>query len=1231
MRTARQLIAVDFRTGKRVWEELSSRDNSFERLMAPGFKPSRRNSSSPLAALLKQRLWGNVPYGTLSSDGKRVFAIQDSGFVGNQGYPPRNGIRGGFSSRYSLQGESNRLSAFELRTEGKLLWEIGGAESEIAELQDAFFLGPPLALSGALHALVEIRGGIRLVVLKPQTDSATGRETVELVWSQQLADVEETIMRGSVRQLAGATPSFADGVLVCPTSAGAVVAVDLARRSLLWAYKYPPRSGDNVRRRFVPQLAKPNDRWVDATATLVDGRVILTPVESDEIHCLDLTDGTLLWKQKRGENLYVAQVHDGKVVLVGPRSMTALKLADGGEPAWSPTQMTLPDRSMPSGRGYSSGNHYYLPLSSAEVAKIDVNDGRIVDRAISRDGIVPGNLICFRDEVVSLGAESLDTFFQIEPLRERVTAVLLDDPNDAEALARMGEIEFDRGNLTAAIDNFRHSFELVPNSLTRELLVQSLLLALQSDFAANQDAAEQLESLIDQPEQRVMLLRLIAEGQQKSYQHLEAFESYLKLVNLELGDSELFVINSKLSVRNDRYIQAQFVALRQAASPDERAVMDQEIEARLAALGERASVGELYRFLSHFGGNPAADVARRSLALQLLEGDSPLECEMLLGQLARSSDAEHRRAATAMMAELLRSAGRPKHAAMYYSRLASEFSQDVSLRGKTGEEIFADLPEDDPVRNAMGDRLGWPTGKVTATKPAERAVEQRNRRQFVEVALRGDRGPFFSQTFISLDQRTPLIVGRDGLGKVDFRSTLHGQRMPKVNSNSNYFYGLASGHLLLISLGDQVVALDTLGSAGEQRDRVLWQEDVVGKIPGTQFGSQPVSGKKNKVPGGRPRFRAVDSKERTVGVLGPITQNGVAFQSQGNLKCVDPLTGALLWTRTDIPSGSELFGDDELLLVIPPDALEAQVYRMRDGTSLGSCQVPPESERMAFLGRRILQASTPPLQRNYELKLIDPWKNVDIWSRSFASRPRTWMVDDDVIGTMETSGKFVLLSLADGQALIDELLEPEPSLGAIYLMRSSDQYLLITNGQAPPRSNNRRVLPASRNPSTPLVSGHVYAFDRQTLKPMWPVPATISQRSLSLSQPRELPVLTFVQHFVPNNNQRQRKRKTSVLCLDKRTGRKLYATELTIANGPYRLLGDKAEKTVSFVTASSAFKLKFSDEPTAPAPPYQGHLERSESPRKTWKIFDIFGEAPQPGQAAERARRARRPDGVKKQ
>ena len=316
------------------------------------------------------------------------------------------------------------------------------------KLSGAYFLGPPLPLMGSLYVMAEIKGEIRLVVL----DSKTGK----LQWQQQLAYVEQNAMQDTYRRLAGASPSYADGVLICPTAAGAVVAVDLANRSLLWGFEYPHNQQMPQQQMMAIRMGMAvanygmqsylGDRWADATATIADGMVVLTPIESDQLFCLNLIDGKLLWKQDRGENVYVGCVQNGNALLVGRKQVQAIKLSDG-KLAWS-HPLELPAGGMPSGRGFLSEGAYYLPLSSAEVLKIDLAGGTIAGRAKSTKGYIPGNLICYKGDVVSQGVDSLDTFYQIEPLRQRIAARLAEHADDPWALAprrnRLGRGAADR-------------------------------------------------------------------------------------------------------------------------------------------------------------------------------------------------------------------------------------------------------------------------------------------------------------------------------------------------------------------------------------------------------------------------------------------------------------------------------------------------------------------------------------------------------------------------------------------------------------------------------------------------------------------------------------------------------------------------------------------------------------------------------------------------------------------
>ncbi len=337
-RTPSRLLAVDFHTGERVW--FYPPQGQAAALGEPAsFSTPPSGADSPEVIKLKQRTWSDAPYGQISSDGTRVYFVQDLGLADRVG-PQQIVVAGGF-----IRGNPDRpkpfnsLMALELDREGYQVWSVGGEDGgDEPKLAGAFFLGPPLPLMDKLYVLAEVNGDIRLVVLDP----ATGR----LHWQQQLCGVDnQAILGDSSRRLGGAVPSFSEGVLICPTSAGAVVAVDVAKRSLLWGYQYlePPKDarpsgGFFPVRNSGRSKKQPGEGWADSSITIVGNRVLLTPVEHDEIICLDLVEGTIdgkpLWKHERGDGLLVACVHTGNVIVVAQDKLQAYSL-DSGDAAWS--------------------------------------------------------------------------------------------------------------------------------------------------------------------------------------------------------------------------------------------------------------------------------------------------------------------------------------------------------------------------------------------------------------------------------------------------------------------------------------------------------------------------------------------------------------------------------------------------------------------------------------------------------------------------------------------------------------------------------------------------------------------------------------------------------------------------------------------------------------------------------------------------------------------------------
>ena len=375
----------------------------------------------------------------------------------------------------------------------------------------------PLPLGGKLYAIADVKDEIRLLVL----DAITGN----LLWSQALAAVKLPIDQDPVRRLAGVSPSYSDGALVCPTGGGSVVAVDLATHALRWGYLYErpdmlnrnSRSGiTQVQMQFMNPTG-PVPRWRDGAAIISEGRVLLTPAEADMLYCLDLADGKPCWNaQRRGEHLYIACVHEGKVVLVGRNTVDAVTLKDGKD-AWGGRSIELP--AQVTGHGCYCGKKYLVPLSDDTVVTIDLDEGKIVATAKPHHNHTPGNLVCSKGLVISQGLDGVEVYYQLHTAERKSERLLAADPADTIGLTLRGELLLNEGKWSEAIGVLRrvfaHDEELDTHVRTQELLRDALLDGLREDFAAVHPFAVELEKLFDEPQQKAAYLRSMTIGFQR--------------------------------------------------------------------------------------------------------------------------------------------------------------------------------------------------------------------------------------------------------------------------------------------------------------------------------------------------------------------------------------------------------------------------------------------------------------------------------------------------------------------------------------------------------------------------------------------------------------------------------------------------------------------------------------------------------------------------------------------
>ena len=415
-RTFGEIIAVDTKTGKRLWiaQEPGYRfpDNvpvplSYTIGYADGY--TRRT--------LLFFFWFNRIAHQLSSDGEKLFSI-DGYDLQKIDFKPFNHSAPNFTGKIEdlRNSPGNTLSARDLKT-GRILWQAGkfpyvqkyidifyaagvpqtGQQLTQQDIDDSiftddektfketWFLGAPLPLHGRLYVIGETEGILRLFVLESQT----GR----LVAQQVFAQMPFSILANFVRRIYPLFPSASDGIVICPTGNGLVAALDATTLSPIWCFSYAAAQTNTPTNRMMrnqqrmlpsPNINTDNIRqlrtesgWQVPSILIDRQRVLVAPPDQGTIYCLDLLSGELLWEQtiSRLNTLYVACIQNDKVFLVTPVNLMVFDMNTGED--ITPSEERFPSNLKPAGVGVHSGNQYFIPFSDGYLAVADLNSGKL--------------------------------------------------------------------------------------------------------------------------------------------------------------------------------------------------------------------------------------------------------------------------------------------------------------------------------------------------------------------------------------------------------------------------------------------------------------------------------------------------------------------------------------------------------------------------------------------------------------------------------------------------------------------------------------------------------------------------------------------------------------------------------------------------------------------------------------------------------------------------------------
>ncbi|MEX2287072.1 MAG: PQQ-binding-like beta-propeller repeat protein [Planctomycetaceae bacterium] len=1210
IRTLQNVRAVDRKSGALLWEcavnDLSDSSAMLNQLVqqlpveqAPPVDGPRQPSAAK--AYLQERAWFDLSSGTLSSNEEFVFAVEELPFnaVYDQNRDPR------FLQPALDPAPVNKIMAFELAT-GKLAWEVGGpVTANPLPMAGSYFLGPPLPLGDDLYCLVENGAEILLVSL----EARSGRRK----WTQSLILPEFGVQLDEGRRTAGLSPSFADGILICPTSAGAIIAVDPARHQLLWGYRYSSpangmRSAAFVRGRVVilggPFPVNPNDvgskfdRWFDSVPILAEGRVLLTPNDSSELHCLDQLDGSLVWKVPRDQGLYVAAIEAAKVIVVGRNRIDALRLADG-TPAWK-QPITIPP---PSGRGYRSGHLYCLPLSTGQIATIDLRDGRVLARSTLPSGQALGNLVVAGDAVISQTFDTLTQFRGLAELEKQTGDRLSTAPADADALALRGEMQLHLGHEDAGVADLRKSHESRSNPRTRALIADVLMEGLRLDFKKYRQASADLHQIIDDRALKVRYLKLFAAGLRNSGEHDTAFGTYMKLAALDENEARLEQWDESLAIRMDLWAHNRMTETYLAASAQQRAAIDPLIRAELDRVIDGGDVDRLRGFIRVYGALPLADAARRALIDRLSPVRDSLELENHLRSLRESPDESVAANATARLAALYIDRNSAGPARTLVDELLERFADVPCLEGKTGRQLVDEWSADTRIAAAMAAASTidnqWPERHFSVKRTERNAHVP----QEIAIPIVGPADPRYEDWFLSLEPSEIILKARDSSGRERWRLPI-ANAVRTLGGNYRGYYAFVHGHRLVVVLASHFFVLNML--VDTRAPEILWSRELAPEIDPNQSPEQALRLRNRRING-----MLTDSRGRTLRSVGPVTDEYICYRSGTMLRACDPLTGDVVWERNEITPDSMVFGDDEHIFVLPVGAIEAAVFQSRDGERLPSRPIPAIDSWVLVDGRHIVFRNVGVDPVRNQLCCVDALTGKTVWQTDISPAARIAELAEgaisDEVAVFDPAGRFVVYGVRDGAPRIDSSVAPIERLQRITVLRLADRYVLFT------LSDPRKVRLLSGGGWSWTVNGPAYSFDRRTGALEWST--MIENQGVNLDQFLGSPVLLLAARVIGRGSQSEPDDGTSyaLSLLDMRNGRIIYRTRSFEPLYPFATKVDPIGQRVEFDFKRVLLEVTLNDVPLS-------------QPLETQTDSAVPRAAPEQSRPAAKARKASLPE-----
>lgn len=1001
--------------------------------------------------------------------------------------------------------------------------------------KDIYFAGTPSLYDGSLFVLGEFRD-LQAVALF-EFDAVTG----ELLSTTNVAQAKIPIQKDLRRQDVDCQVIVDGELVVCPTAAGALFAVDRLTGDVIWAHRFPRTDTTeypNEYREFVYRAGfELWDSWQTAQQFPIGNLLVSVSPERDELLVIHRGSGKILWRTQRDGALSLASASETHgVIVVSSSRIESFDLLTGKR-RWS---TVIPG---PAGRGCVSGNHYLFPVLVDGFAQVDLSNGKLqtdlnaVPMFAPADGFLPYQMRPRNLVVAGTGLYEV-TADGIRRVKQNGT--------DAAPLASNGTFSdvlkvLLSGNKDNAIQLLKARFAAA-QATNESSLIQATRLALLgqlvdqflSETTADVRASSlnDVQSLTQTVAERAMWRRLRAKDALKRKDYTLFSSLWIEGPPEEFA-SHVVSNDASFRCRLDRWFQHEALRI----VPADQAKMNEAMAACLENL--KASSGGA----SLNGLELTNRLGRTRWGAQLRIAVSPkpetiedlLTWQLQLADQATSSVQEESAGAVYRLFQLYHERGNLLDADRWLTRL-SQYPGDVRLPdGGTVENVCQRyLMEIENAIETSNVLSPWPTGMPTAD------ASTRGSREIYLVPLEVENSTASGWNGITVEMDYPgqlaLRFSGSAWSRPWYCSIPPTQRMLRIDAKLNRTWGLEQ--LLILQAGSEIYGITPFDVKGGRRAKLLWPMPPA--VVDTQADREHIAlaalsdSRPTRMGYHRPESRQMDEFRHYLAAVGPVLPGYLCYMQGGMLVAVDPANGAELWRRYDLPRRADCYGDADRIVVTSPEYPEVFVVSSVDGRILSRRPREHDPENVvssdgtqatlvhgdrAIFGAdeddvvavsEIVEPAEQPMEDKAETRRPVTVKRLELetgkvlWSRNWKTESVPIDIDQEWMGMLVDGNQLELVDQSNGQTIISHPVKVPEKTHQIFCSTGKDDFLLVFSEEI---ENNRfRKMSQIRGGfRRPWVKGVVYCFDRVVGEIRWT--RELDEVEFPLDQPKEFPIV----------------------------------------------------------------------------------------------------------------------------